>query len=142
MSLPGERHGLIFSKNGVSRANYMGPGTALHIRVPRGDKGKSPVDKAAKAHDLRYSLSKNEKAADKRFNAVVDKIQREGTDNIGNIAQAKLIKIKSSLGIPAKLFTSTGGTPKHLKPIYQAELNKLTQEGFGIAPKPKQRKKK
>eukprot|EP00732_Lithocolla_globosa_P001618 Lithocolla_globosa_v1_NODE_837_length_3207_cov_25.878490.p2 type:complete len:165 gc:universal NODE_837_length_3207_cov_25.878490:1187-693(-) len=132
-SLPGEHHGLIVTKKGVSRANYMGPGTRLDVRIPRGDKGKSPVDKASKAHDLRYSLygTKGEQAADRKFNQVVNKIQKEGTDYKANIAQAKLVKAKSALGIKASLFTTLGNTPPALKPVYKRELKKLEQQGYG-----------
>eukprot|EP00732_Lithocolla_globosa_P006808 Lithocolla_globosa_v1_NODE_8168_length_854_cov_23.464330.p1 type:complete len:115 gc:universal NODE_8168_length_854_cov_23.464330:293-637(+) len=106
---PGEHHGLLITgyTSLPQRANYMGPGTALNVRIPRGDKGLTPVDKVSKAHDLRYSLyrEKGEQAADKKFNDTVDIIARHNKDWKFNIQQAKLVKLKSILGLNANLFT-------------------------------------
>lgn len=38
---------------------YCGPGTRLHKRVARGDKGINPLDAACKVHDIAYSRSNN-----------------------------------------------------------------------------------
>lgn len=37
--------------------NYCGPGTRLHKRLARGDRGINPLDEACKEHDIAYSQS-------------------------------------------------------------------------------------
>ena len=39
----------------VPSYNYCGPGTKLNKRLLRGDKGKNPLDKACKEHDIAYN---------------------------------------------------------------------------------------
>lgn len=131
---PGERHGFIFRGFTPRRARFMGPGTNLDVRIKRRDRGLSAVDRAAKAHDLRYSLSEgraDEKAADQKFIQVVNKIQEQKKDDPKTIAQAKLVNMKDALGIPAKWFTKIGGKKNHPDgPLFQTELQKLEREGY------------
>jgi hypothetical protein len=49
--LPGEKHAI--NSRGVSY-NFLGPGTRLDIRLPRGDEGLDPIDEIAKKHDIAY----------------------------------------------------------------------------------------
>eukprot|EP00732_Lithocolla_globosa_P001512 Lithocolla_globosa_v1_NODE_767_length_3315_cov_1264.642025.p3 type:complete len:138 gc:universal NODE_767_length_3315_cov_1264.642025:1569-1982(+) len=133
---PGENHGLLITSytSLPSRANYMGPGTALNVRIPRGDKGLTPVDKASKAHDLRYSLygEKGEQQADQKFNDTVDIIARHNKDWKFNIQQAKLVKLKSLLGLNANLFTTLNPPPENLRPLFEQELQRLEKMGYGV----------
>jgi coat protein VP1 len=39
--------------------NFCGPGTKLHKRLARGDKGVNPLDEACREHDLAYATYKN-----------------------------------------------------------------------------------
>lgn len=132
--MKGEKHGLLKLKSGsYSRANFMGPGTRLDVRIPRGDKGLTPVDKISKAHDLRYSLAKTEqdtKNADTKMIADVKKVSQAGADSSFNTAQANLIKLKQITGIPTSWITTFGNTPSNLRTVFQKELTRLKKEGF------------
>ena len=60
-ALPGEKHQIIQLPNGsYNPAAYSGPGTNLKVRISRGDKPLSYVDKIAQGHDLRYSLEQTD----------------------------------------------------------------------------------
>lgn len=64
---PGEKHVVLPTKHGLTRANFAGPGTKVKKRVARGDKGVDGprgVDAAAKRHDLAYVAART--AADVR----------------------------------------------------------------------------
>ena len=132
--LPGERHGLLLLPNGdYSRANYMGPGTNLAVRIPRGDRGLSAVDRIAKAHDIRYALASSERdtqVADAKMIRAVQSIERKGKDRGFNIAQAKLIKVKHKLGIPTKWITTFGGTPEAMRGRFKSALAPLARKGY------------
>jgi hypothetical protein len=56
----GERHVTVTLSDGSrGTANYMGSGTDIVERIRRGDPPRTPVDRAAMAHDLRYALARN-----------------------------------------------------------------------------------
>jgi hypothetical protein len=132
--LPGEKHGVLLLKDdSLTRANYMGPGTNLGVRIPRRDKGLTPVDMIAKAHDLRYALGKTEKdarIADQKMLNAVKRISGAGKDAPFNVWQANLIKIKKYLGIPTKWITSIGGADKAMIATFTRELRKLERMGY------------
>ena len=134
-ALPGEKHGMIqlAGRNRFVKANYMGPGTRLDVRIPRGDSGLSAVDKISKAHDLRYALARTEgdtRKADQKMLSVVKKVSDGGLDRQFNIDQANLIKLKAKSGIPTKWITTFGDTPDKLKGIFRRELGKLAAKGY------------
>jgi len=55
---PGEKHIVLPTDEGITRANFAGPGTRLDKRLPRGDQGVDGprgIDSAAKKHDIAYS---------------------------------------------------------------------------------------
>lgn len=58
---PGEKHLVLPTKSGLTRANFCGPGTNLMARLKRGDRGVSEVDTACSRHDMLYSLARNPK---------------------------------------------------------------------------------
>lgn len=98
---PGENHGILKDNaGGLSRAQYLGPGTNLIPRLKRGDTGKTAVDATAKIHDIRYALATNPemvRAADNEMIEAINRIEKKGLDKTMNISQAKLIKIKKWL---------------------------------------------
>ena len=100
---PGEFHGILKLPDGrYASAEYMGPGTRVDIRVPRGDKGLTPIDTESMAHDIRYNLSSTPeaiRAADNKFNEVIDRLRKEGKEDEFNLKQAELIKVKVFLFI-------------------------------------------
>lgn len=94
---PGENHGIIEMPDGsYERAAFMGPGTQVIKRLQRGDKGKSPVDRIARRHDIDYSLAttpEEVRAADQRMMNSIRSLN-QGQERGFNIAQAKLIAPK------------------------------------------------
>jgi len=136
----GEKHGVIKDKDGYHPAQYMGPGTKLDVRLPRGDKGLSEVDKISKVHDIQYSLAKDStdlRKADERMIKNVKRSRKNKKDNYFNHAQADLIKAKVFLedkaGLPQDFFVKLDGkSSPELKKLARKELKKLELEGYGL----------
>jgi len=136
---PGEKHGILTLPDGRRAfAQYMGPSTQVTKRLLRGDPGLTNVDKASKAHDIRYSLAKNDydiRRADRLMMEAVSKFP----DNLLNKAQASLIKIKQGLDRLGFKVGSTYGSDELDDPrilaLYKTELGKLIRMGFGRAKK-------
>ncbi len=69
----GEKHVILPTKHGLTRANWAGPGTHVAKRLKRGDRGVDGprgIDAAAKRHDLAYvgaRTAKDVRAADNRM---------------------------------------------------------------------------
>ena len=146
-----EYHGILKLPNGkYAFSQYMGPGTRLDIRVPRGDKGLTPIDEASMGHDIRYRLAlkgenKQEvqdaiRNADNIFNNVIDRLRKEGKENELNLKQAELIKVKVFLEGNKVLRdyilnfnsrkTDSVDSPE-LDAMYEKELRRLEQKGYG-----------
>lgn len=153
---PKEQHAILKTPNGkYAYARYMGPGTRLDIRIPRGDVPLTPMDKESQAHDLRYNLlhkdakSKEEamklaRDADIKFNQMIDKFRKEGKEPEINLKQAELIKLKVFLEKSKYLhdlsykLTSPDGEKEEssaLDDLYRKKLNQLEQEGYGASSK-------
>lgn len=142
---PGEYHGVIKLPNGkYTWAQYMGPGSRVDLRVPKGQEGLTPIDKESMAHDIRYHLSATPeaiRAADNKFNEVIDRLRREGKEEEFNLKQAELIKVKVFLEgneILRKFIrgfntrkTDIADTPELTK-MFEDKLRKLEQQGYGI----------
>jgi hypothetical protein len=140
--MDGEKHQMIKMPDGrIVPAMYSGAGTKLEIRIRRGDKPLSYVDKTAQAHDLRYQLAKNEgdiKTADADMIKNLNEAKAKNLDNLFNIRQAELIKAKYLLqdkfGLPTSWFTSFGLESIQdptIIPIMKNKLHELEQQGFG-----------
>jgi hypothetical protein len=140
--MPGEKHQIIYlpSDNSYSPAAYSGPGTKLSVRIRRGDKPLSYVDKIAQGHDLRYALAQTEadvRTADNRMVQLLDKARAIKLDANFNINQASLIKAKilleDRLGVPKSWFASYGraGQAPNDANMYETKLKELEQQGFG-----------
>jgi hypothetical protein len=98
---PAENHGLLKMRDGsTQRASYMGPNTHVIERLKRGDKGKTPVDKIAKQHDIDYMLANTPldvRAADNKMIRSVANVKAARADSKWNIAQANLMKPKRAI---------------------------------------------
>lgn len=149
-SFAGEKHGILTLKNGkYGTANYMGPGTNLIERLKRGDPPRTEVDKASMAHDIRYSLARNTddiRKADNIMMSAVDRISRDKLDDPKNIAQARLIKLKTigeDLGVIRR--DAFSGDLKNNKIddkdriLMMSKIAGLAQEGYGMCGKGKKK---
>jgi len=146
---PGEYHGVIKLPNGkYTWAQYMGPGSRIDLRIPKGQEGLTPIDKESLAHDIRYNLSATPeaiRAADNKFNEVIDRLRKEGKEDEFNLKQAELIKVKVFLEgneILRKYIrnfntrkTDIESTPELTK-MFEDKLRKLEQQGYGMCGKP------
>lgn len=141
---PGEYHGILKLPDGrYASAEYMGPGTRVDIRVPRGDKGLTPIDTESMAHDIRYNLSSTPeaiRAADDKFNQVIDRLRKEGKEDEFNLKQAELIKVKVFLegnDLIRKVIRKFNTRPTdiqnspELTAKLEAKLKELEQQGYG-----------
>jgi len=141
---PGEYHGILKLPDGkYASAEYMGPGTRVDIRVPRGDKGLTPIDTESMAHDIRYNLSSTPeaiRAADNKFNEVIDRLRKEGKEDEFNLKQAELIKVKVFLEgneLIRKVIRKFNTRPTdiqnspELTAKLEAKLKELEQQGYG-----------
>ena len=141
----GEKHAVLKLPNGkLGRASFMGPGTEIIKRLKRGDKGRTPADRVAKAHDIRYSLAediKDIRNADKKMIQTLKSFRRRGIDKRFNTdvemraIQAKVIG--ENLGV-IKRTAFSGPLPNPQtsgdRTLLKSNLTKLEQAGFGMTP--------
>lgn len=108
--------------------NYCGPGTKLHKRLERGDKGINPLDNACMKHDIaydRYSDIADRHRADLELYKMAK--QRRKTKNVGTgekIASwlvSKVMKSKLKAGAGIKPF-------KHFVSKIRAEIKKKPKQ--------------
>lgn len=146
---PKEYHGVLKLPNGkYTWAQYMGPGSRIDLRIPKGQEGLTPIDKESLAHDIRYQLSTTPEAireADNIFNKVIDRLRKEGKESEFNLKQAELIKVKVFLegNEILRKFIRKFNTRKtdiqdteELTQMYEQKLKQLEQQGYGIFPDP------
>lgn len=149
-SFAGEKHGILTLPNGkYGTANYMGPGTNLIARLKRGDPPRTEVDKASMAHDIRYSLARNTddiRKADNIMMNAVDRIARNRGDDPKNIAQARLIKLKTigeDLGVIRRDAFSGDLANKEIddkdRILMMSKIAGLAHEGYGMCGKGKRK---
>lgn len=94
----------------VVRSNFSGPGTKVADRIRRGDRGVTTQDKAANAHDIRYSLSKGAEDVRRADNKMVSSLVGKSSiwspiESINNLVGAAGIKAKTigeDLGVFSK----------------------------------------
>jgi hypothetical protein len=132
---PGEKHALIYN-NKLKRyesGQWIGPGTNVRQRSILHENGLTPVDTAAKAHDLRYSLATNQagiREADKKFYDRLAIIQAYKLDTPWNYNQAKLLKFKDYVPFIGSTFGDKNMTADD-KQRYQSQLRTLEAHGNG-----------
>jgi hypothetical protein len=135
----GERHAVLYTKDGFQPASYMGPNTDLMGKIRDNVQPLNKSDRVSMAHDLRYSLSSNAegvRAADIKMVKKLNEIQKNKGDYKFNILTGKLpiqLKMKmEDLGIVGKqAFASYGGLKDNEIPIAKAKLAELEKEGYG-----------
>lgn len=95
--------------------NYCGPGTKLHKRLARGDRGINPLDEACKKHDIAYSQfndTNTRNIADGELAAAASKRVTASDAKLGEkiaaLGVANIMKIKRKLGMGLK-------KPRHSK---------------------------
>jgi len=138
-----ERHVPLITDKGVKLAEFAGPGTHIKYRIENNIKPLGAVDKTAKAHDIRYSLSKNVddvRFADNKMISKLEEIDRKGLDYKLNVKAVKTAmkakRLFEDVGVWDKgSFSDMKGAElsDSDKRLFESELNKLVQEGFGIA---------
>jgi hypothetical protein len=141
---PGEKHAILKTKTGwTGIANYMGPGTNIIERTRRGDPPRTPADKAAQAHDLRYTLDPaRSRDADKKFLEKLREIEAAGLDSKLNTKQGIAgIKGKNALQDSGVLDKDAFARQQDLAPadkkLLQNKLGELEQQGYGYAEPPR-----
>ena len=142
----GEKHTIMWNPNkkGLLKfdvANFSGPGTELVTRIKNKIKGLNVTDKTANAHDIRYTMAKNEKDiqdADNKMVMRLSKAQKNKEDYKFNILPSKLgIQAKQLLGkigVPTSLFTTYDEFDKlneEDKTLLKDRLKELEEEGYG-----------
>src|SRR5210317_837081 len=135
-----ERHVPLITDQGVKLAEFAGPGTHIKYRIENNIQPLGAVDKTAKAHDIRYSLSENiddVRFADNKMINKLEEIDRKGLDyklNVKAVKSAmKAKRLFEDVGVWSKgSFSDMKGAelPEEDKRLFETELNKLVQEGF------------
>lgn len=138
-----ERHVPLLTDEGVKLAEYAGPSTHIKYRLENNIKPLNAVDKTAKAHDIRYALSKNVddvRFADNKMISKLDEIDRKGLDYKLNVKAVKTAmkakRLFEDVGVWEKgSYSDMKGAQlsENDKRLFETELNKLVQEGFGLA---------
>ena len=138
-----ERHVPLITDNGLKLAEFAGPGTHIKYRIENGIQPITAVDKTAKAHDIRYSLSQN--VDDVRFadNKMINKLDEIDKNNLDYKLNVKVVKnamkakrLFEDVGVWNKgSFSDMSGSElsDSDKQLFENELNKLIQEGYGVA---------
>jgi len=132
-----EFHAYLMTDRGLTRANYMGPGTSVLERIRRGDAPVSGADKVAQAHDLRYTLANGDKAQEREADRkMIAKLQDPKVDSMLNRAVGRVpIQAKVAaerLGIMQQGSFSKGpALNEGEKQLVETKLNELEMEGYG-----------
>lgn len=135
---PGEHHALLKLPNGrMGFANYMGPGTEIVKRIKKGDPARTPSDKAAQAHDIRYTLNPtNQREADEKMLDTLQNIRNSHADSEFNILLAETA-IRAKMLSEDKICINPYGCDEDYvvsedeKQLLLNKLNELEQEGYG-----------
>lgn len=93
----GEKHMILPTKYGYSRANYAGPGTKLEKRLKRGDKGvdgPGGIDEAAQQHDIDYSNATTVQDVRKADDEFLDKVRNSGQSFAAKASVISAMKAK------------------------------------------------
>lgn len=122
--------------------NYCGPGTKLHERLDRGDKGVNQLDEYCKHHDIAYNKSNtlNErhkadiillKMARKRMHASNASTSEKLAANLVN--KAMIAKVSAGAGLPKKFKSVISHAKKHIKKLKPKCKKVATKIAFAAA---------
>ena len=133
-----EFHAYLMTDRGLTRGNYIGPGTNVLERIRRGDAPISGTDKVAQAHDLRYTLANGDKAAERAADhKMISKLQDPKVDSMLNRAigrvpiQAKVAAERMGIMQQGNFSKGPAINPEE-KAMVETKLNELEMEGFGF----------
>lgn len=93
----GEKHLVLPTNFGLTRANYAGPNTNLNTRLERGDKGvdgPNGIDEAAKKHDIAYATANNYDDIRRADNEFIDDVKNSSQGPMMKKAVISAIKLK------------------------------------------------
>jgi len=138
----GENHAILQTDYGLTKGSYIGPGTNLDARLRRGDVGITPVDAAAKRHDLRYTLAQNvgdiRRADVQMLKEVAKSSDRPFNKALGNIGIGGKIALETGGFASPEDFTTFGGVTD---PQKRAMYEKALKQAGGSNPASRLRKK-
>jgi hypothetical protein len=137
----GERHALLYTKDGFKSGSYIGPNTHLIDRLKENINPINKTDKTSQAHDIRYNLATSPEEirnADLKMVNKLNELSKNKEDYKYNIAigkypiQAKMIL--EDLGIVGRdTFTDTTSPPKKENMrLLKKKLRELEAQGYGI----------
>lgn len=118
----GERHTVLPTAHGLTRANFAGPGTRISERIARGDvgvDGPDGIDAASKVHDIEYmnaSTISEIHTADRKFIKNVRKSTAPSGMKKLVIGAMKAKKFGETIGVlPQSTFSGIADDPfKHM----------------------------
>ena len=140
----GEKHSLLYTKDGIKIANYMGPGTNLVARLNDYTNSRPLTfsDKVSMAHDIRYSTATTKeqiREADNKMIETIDKGINGKKDYMINLQLAKKgiqskKLVEDVISNKGSLFGGIGkdkGYSKNDLNLMKGHLNVLEQQGYG-----------
>lgn len=117
---------------------YCGPGTRLHSRLARGDKGINPLDEACKAHDIDYSQSndlRDRHKADRLLGETAWGRVRSKDASFGEktaaLTVAGIMKGKTKLGMGGRRRKARRGKVRKGRPISFNEAVRIARKRIG-----------
>lgn len=132
----GERHTVLPTSYGLTRANYAGPGTNLRTRLKRGDKGvdgPAGIDTAAKRHDMLYAMAQTPSDIRKADDIFIRDVKNSTQGSLTKKAVIGAIKAKNfgeDIGLVRKdLFIGTG--KKRKKKLYEPRFKYIKDNRKG-----------
>ena len=143
-----EMHAILKTPEGLRRANFMGPNTELIKRLKRGDKPLTPADKVSLGHDIQYTLAETPsdiRKADDIMKRDLGRLLKQGKENMFNVGQGQLIKVKNlaedilaplleKVGVPNinELQLSKKKLTLRDRKLLEDTLEKIQKEGYAL----------
>lgn len=103
---PGEKHIILPTKHGLTRANFAGPGTQVEKRVKRGDRGVDGargIDAIARRHDLAYVAARTKEDIRVADDTMIADVRRSSAGSKTKAIVMAALKAKK-LGEDLKIF--------------------------------------
>lgn len=138
---PGEKHMVLPTEHGLTRANFAGPGTRLETRMQRGDQGVDGprgIDAIAMRHDIDYTLARTAedvRAADNRMIAAIKRSTAGSKTKAIVLAALKAKKLGEDIGV-FNIDTFTNVTEQGQVRRGRKPRGAVTAAPRGVAPLP------